>query len=296
MISSAVARWLPLYLAVMSGAVSASCGGKSEEELESEACFEDSSALYEQRIKPLFETDRPQSCNQCHLSGVDLSVFVRDSMCETRACLLANGLVDATDIDNSLILTWIARAQPESELITQEVIDEEYQGFRDFLTQLASCSNASCREVTCSAVKGPGKCERESEPGMITVTDPDAQCDSQSVEAAFRDTVFPWRDRCFPCHHDDQLKATAEAPRWIEVGGNCETAAVSTLRNVIDRGLVDTEVPEDSLILLKPLPESDGGVPHGGGDKFHDKNDQAYQSFLSFAEYYAACVAAGMPY
>jgi len=276
-----------------SAAAAASCGLTEEEE--SAACFEESGDLYERRIKPLLETDRPKSCNQCHLSGVDLSVFVRDSMCETRACLLANGLVDPNDIDNSLILTWISRAQPESDLITEQVIAEEYAGFREFLEQLTSCSNASCRDVTCGDAKG-GVCERASEPLEVTLTDPEAQCDSRSVEAVFRDTVFPWRDRCFPCHHSDQLKADPNAPRWIDVGGNCETAAVSTLRNVIDRGLVDPVTPEQSLILLKPLPATEGGVLHGGGAKFHDRTDEAYLSFLSFAEYYAACVAAGMPY
>jgi hypothetical protein len=275
-------------------ALATSCG-PSDEEL-SRQCFQDSGALYEQRIKPLLESDQPKTCNQCHLSGVDLSVFVRDSMCETRACLLDNGLVDPNDIDNSQILGWIARAQPESELITQEVIDEEYEGFRQFLTQLVSCSNASCPDVHCGSVKGPGFCERAGEPAAPTLTDPATQCDSQSVEATFRDTVFVWRERCFPCHHDDQLKADPAAPRWIEVGGNCETAAVATLRNVIDRGLIDATAPDQSLILLKPLPETEGGVLHGGGDKFHDKNDKAYQSFLSFAEYYAGCVAADMPY
>lgn len=274
----------------------ASCGDGEAELAASLECFADTSAVYEQRIQPLLETDRPRTCNQCHLSGVDLGLFVRDSMCETRACLLANGLVDPDNVDDSLILTWIARAQPESELITEEVIAEEYQGFRDFLTQLVSCSNAACEGVTCSAVKGPGSCERQGEPSQVTLTDPETQCDSRSVEAAFQDSVFAWRDRCFPCHHDDQLDADKLAPRWIEVGGNCETAAVSTLRNVIDRGYVDPSAPEQSLLLLKPLPIGYGGVEHGGGAKFHDDTDSAYQSFLSFANYYAGCVDAGMPY
>src|SRR5688500_7197940 len=87
------ARSLPLVMAVICGAAAPSCGPDAEV-LESQECFQDSGALYQQRIEPLLETDQPKTCNQCHLSGVDLSVFVRDSMCETRACLLANGLVD----------------------------------------------------------------------------------------------------------------------------------------------------------------------------------------------------------
>jgi hypothetical protein len=283
-------------VATLTGFVLASCEGMTDEQQASLECFEESSALYEKRIAPLLATDRPKSCNQCHLSGVDLSLFVRDDMCEMRACLLENGLVDPEHIDDSLILTWIARAEPESELITEQVIGEEYAAFREFLGKIVNCNTASCGGVTCSSDKGGGSCARDPEPIAITLVDPESQCDSRSVEAVFQDTVFPWRDRCFPCHHDDQLLADANAPRWIEVGGNCEAAAVSTLRNVIDNGYVDPLAPDQSLLLLKPLPVSEGGVEHGGGDKFHDKNDRAYQSFLSFAQYYAACVAAGVPY
>ncbi len=277
----------------------ASCGddGPSQEEIESAQCLNDSSALFDQRIKPLLETDRPKSCNQCHLSGVDLGLFVRDTMCETRACLLENGLVDPTNVDNSLILTWIARAHPDSELITQQVIDEEYQGFRDFLAQMVSCSGASCKGVHCGIDDGDGFCARANEPTRSTITDASAGCDSVSIEQSFRDSVFVWRDRCFPCHFSDQLQADASAPRWIYVdSGGCDTAAAATLRNVIDGGYMNLDDPAQSLLLLKPLAESAGGVIHGGGDKFHDAEDPAYVSFLSFIQHFADCAHTGQPY
>ncbi len=288
-----------LWAAVLCAIAVASCGddGPTQEELESAQCLADTSAMFDQRIKPLLETDRPSTCNQCHLSGVDLGLFVRDSMCETRACLLENGLVDPTNIDASLILGWIARAQPDSELITQQVIDEEYEGFRDFLTQIVGCSGASCKGVHCGAAKGPGSCERAGEPSQTTLTDPAGGCDSVSIEQSFRDNVFTWRDRCFPCHFSNQPNADASAPRWISVdSGGCDTASVATLRNVIDGGYIDIVEPTQSLLLRKPLAESAGGVLHGGGDKFHDADDPAYVSFLSFIQHFADCANSGQPY
>jgi hypothetical protein len=293
LICRSATRLSPVVVAVVvCAAIAASC---SNEALESQQCFDESGALYEQRIKPLLETDRPKSCNQCHLSGIDLSLFVRDTMCETRACLIENGLLDTNNVDNSLILTWISRAQPESELITQEVIDEEYQGFREFLELLASCGTAACQS-SCGASQGPGSCPRKLEPLDTTATEASTPCDGLSIEQAFLENVFPWRDRCYPCHHTDQLKADPAAPRWIEVEGPCEAAAVITLRNVIDGGYIDTGDPTQSLLLLKPLAEAYGGVEHGGTDKFHSTDDRAYSSFLSFAEYYAACAGAGTTY
>ncbi|MDC0673735.1 hypothetical protein [Nannocystis radixulma] len=56
------------------------------------------------------------------------------------------------------------------------------------------------------------------------------------------------------------------------------------MRNVLDGGLVDLTDPSASLLLLKPLAESAGGVMHGGGDKFHDLTD-----FKAWIEHEAAC-------
>ena len=42
-------------------------------------------ALFEKRIVPLFAEDRPKSCNQCHLSGIDLTMFIKETPCQTMA-------------------------------------------------------------------------------------------------------------------------------------------------------------------------------------------------------------------
>src|SRR5690606_38693932 len=70
--------------------------------------------LYAQRIAPLLKEDRPNSCSTCHLAGVDLGAFVRDDPCEAMACLREKGLADLDNPADSLILSWIARAEPDS--------------------------------------------------------------------------------------------------------------------------------------------------------------------------------------
>lgn len=286
----------PALAALLALAVASCESSSSDAALRSRWCLQRTSETFDQRIRPLLETEQPKTCNQCHLSGVDLGLFVREDLCETRACLISTGLVDTQNVEQSPILGWIARAQPESDLITQEVIDEEYQGFSDFLTQLFACDASACKGTVCTSARGPTLCGHDREPKAPTPTPEEQGCDSLAIEQAFRDSVFVWKDRCYPCHHSDQLMADLAAPRWVEVEGGCDAAAVATLRNVIDGGYVDLEQPDQSLLLLKPLALEEGGVMHGGGEKFHDKEDWAYLSFLSFFEYYAACSAQGMPY
>ena len=83
--------------------------------------------LYQRKIEPILRDDRPASCNQCHLPGIDLSLFVKDTPCQTMACMKQLGLVDFDEPEASSVLGWISRAMPESSLITEQVIDQEYQ-------------------------------------------------------------------------------------------------------------------------------------------------------------------------
>jgi hypothetical protein len=283
-----------LVLALLSSAIAASCSsaeGPTAEELASARCLSDAGELYEQRIAPLLATDRPKSCNQCHLSGVDLNLFVRDDMCETRACLFELGLVDRANPDDSLVLSWIRRAQPESELITEEVIAEEYEGFREFVGQMARCGGEACEGVRCPQTRSDAECGPADTPDGKPPTVPAATgCDDLALEGAFRDTVYVWRDRCFPCHFTSEKQAALDAPRWIDVEAGCETGSLKTFHNVVQDGYVNLNNPERSFLLLKPLGTDNGGVEHGGGDKFHGPEDPGYVSFLSFLTHYADCV------
>jgi len=286
-----------LFVVVLlaAGAGASGCGDTGDDSdaarERSAACLADVGALYDRRIAPLLDAERPKSCNQCHLSGLDLGVFVRGSVCGTRACLLERGLVDRDNPDESLILQWISRAEPESEVLTESVIAEEYEGFSEFVHAIAACGGESCAGVSCKNSGEPEACS-DSTP---SVNQPRAVpegtgCDALSIEQAFIDTAYAERGRCFPCHYPTEPKADFRAPRWLETRGGCDTGAATTLRNVLDGGYFDLTNPEQSLILVKPLDPAFGGGPHEGGVKFHDKNDLEYRTWLGFIEFYAACM------
>ncbi len=59
-------------------------------------------------------------------------------------------------------------------------------------------------------------------------------------------------------------------------------AGLQSMFNLIGMGASDATDYPKSLMLLKPLKESYGGVTHGGGTKFVDLADPAYQDFLEW--------------
>jgi hypothetical protein len=284
-----------LLVAVAAAAAAASCGSPDEHAAAREAsaqCLSQAGGLYQRKIAPLFATDRPQTCNQCHLSGVDLSLFVRANMCETRACLVDLGLVDMKNPDQSEVLSWISRAHPDSALITQDVIDQEYDAFKEFVEQIAHCGGEACPGVHCPAVSDEEACGTPTQqPSGAILVPPDTACDSVTVESTFRDTVYVWRDRCFPCHFTSSPDSAPGAPLFIDVRNDCNSGSLETFHNVVTAGLIDTNDPTQSLLLRKPLDPSEGGVTHGGGAKFDGTTDPTYVSFLSFFEYWIGCGA-----
>ncbi|HEX9621527.1 MAG TPA: hypothetical protein VF989_15390 [Polyangiaceae bacterium] len=290
--SRACRHWLYAVLAAV--AAGAACSSEpdatSSTSVATTACDEDAAEIYERRIEPVLADDRPKSCNQCHLSGVDLGLFVRDTPCESMACLIDMDLVDLEEPENSRILTWIERAAPESELITEDVIQAEYDGFLEWIEQTASCTDSACLDAECGPPGAGATCEEEPLPTEVTGEEELDDCSDLSIEHLFKESVYAWRGRCFPCHFSDQQFADETAPRWLNVEDNCDAASLETLRTIVQNGYIDVENPAESLLLLKPLPESEGGVEHGGHDKFQDTSDPAYVSFLNFFEQYADCV------
>lgn len=243
--------------------------------------------LYEQRIAPLLQTDRPKTCNQCHLSGVELAAFVRPTPCQTMACLETRGLVDLETPEDSVILQWIARASPDSELITEAVIAEEYEGFLAWIEQAASCdacADVDVGEDPCGEGDAQEVCEFD-DPEQGPAFDDPGDCSEHTREALFRHKVYAWRERCYPCHFDS---SQVEAPKWITTGP-CDLASLATLRTIQGGGLLDLDAPASSRLLLKPLAESAGGVEHGGHDKFASVEDPAYMDILDWIEREAAC-------
>ncbi|MGE0790873.1 MAG: hypothetical protein AB7S26_34685 [Sandaracinaceae bacterium] len=253
-------------------------------------CQEDGQELYQRRIEPLFVDDRPSTCNQCHLSGVDLSLFVRSTPCETMACLVELDLVDLESPDDSLVLSWIGRARPDSQLITADVIRQEHDGFLAWIEHTAQCGGLeACGEVSCGPA-ATGECTLQSTNSTADPYVPDpSDCSPLAREEAFLHGVYAWRGRCFPCHYVDSDLGPEEAPRWIVGTEDCGPGAVDSLANLYELDVIDWDDPVNSRFLLKPLAERAGGVPHGGHDKYASTEDDMYLSVLGWIEYEAAC-------
>jgi hypothetical protein len=239
-------------------------------------------ALFEQRIAPLLATDRPKTCNTCHLSGIDLEMFVQETPCRTMACLDSRGLVDLEDPASSVVLRWISRADPDSPLISQQVIDEEYSAFLSWIEATASCGLCYTGDAPCGAPVA-AECAKD-EPAKDDPEDP-GDCSDLTREALFRHDVYAWRDRCSPCHVEG---TSVDAPKWIATGP-CELASLTTMRNVLAARYVNLADPAASLLLRKPLAVDAGGVEHGGGDKFHSTEETAYRDFLAWIQREADC-------
>ncbi len=270
----------------------ASCGDGDEpaREPQSEAeCRLKPTDAFHERIEPLLTDTRSSTCNQCHLSGVDLSAFARETPCKTWACLVDQGLVNPAAPDESKILSWIARAKPDSELITAEVIAAERDAFKEWIQANAQCTVA-CAGVVCGEPGAGPTCDSpDHDPPVAPTADDTRGCSDKELEQAFYDDVYSWRGRCFPCHFDTELKADEAAPRWLSVVGNCETGSAASFKRALNLGLINAQDPPQSLLLLKPLDAFNGGVKHGGGAKF-TLSDPAYSSFLRFITHYQSCV------
>lgn len=248
--------------------------------------------LYEQRIEPLISGDQPKTCNQCHLSGIDLGLYARGEPCRTMACLVESGEVDLASPTLSKLLGRILMADPASGLITQEIIDAEYEGVLEWIAWSASCHEHVCGEVEdpC-ATDGPGP----AEPGDTTT--PLGACDHDGLVATFEERVFRWRSRCAHCH---ELCGGA-FPCWMitdfdeELPETVTEAAALTMFNLIGIDALDVEDPLASRMITKPLALSAGGTEHGGGNKFDDVYDQAYQDFAIWVAGYSACFHGEQP-
>lgn len=271
-----------------------SCG--AEPEPKQYACTQDDALeLYERRIAPLLVPGAATSCNDCHLAGVDLGLFAQDTPCGTMACMKERGLVDFTAPERSLVLEWILRADPASPLITEAIIESEHDAMLEWIEYSARCGDLVCDAPAagaCGAQPSSDDCTIPSSGpggGRKAWEDP-GDCSDRTIELMFQQTVYSWRGRCAPCHFTDNPSVTSEAPRWIATG-DCAVASLETMRNVIRNGYVDLSLPVQSLLVLKPLAESAGGVEHGGGDKFHDASDPAYADFIAWIQRYKSCGA-----
>jgi hypothetical protein len=98
------------------------------------------------------------------------------------------------------------------------------------------------------------------------------------VLQSFVENVWSEIGRCINCHSPERnqrlVREHGEQVSWIR-----PRDPAGTLQQCVDQGIIDTDAPEESLILLKPLKL----VDHGGGPKFAlgSRTDKSFRRFLA---------------
>lgn len=229
-------------------------------------------ALFEKRILPIFQSAKPSSCSECHLSGVDLKTYIRPTQQETFTSLVSAGMVDTENPDESKILRFIKRSPEKPNLITESVRKQEFDAFRDWIR---------------SAVSDPELIAIKGDTAPIGPQVPDEvirHARRDRVLASFVDNIWTEVGRCAACHSPDQnqkqVKEHGEQVSWITLSD-----PQATLDYMVENDLINAENPEESLLLMKPTMQ----VEHGGGQKMVI-GDRSYKQFRRFIDDYAAMV------
>ncbi len=228
-------------------------------------------ALFTKRILPIFNSPKPSSCNECHLSGVDLKDYLFPDQAKTFAAMVKGKLIDVKNPDGSKILEFISRRPAKASLVKDKVRREEFEAFRAWIH--AAVKDTKLFHAKSTIAAGP-----QLPPEVIR------HARTDRVLSSFLENVWSEIERCVHCHDPNQNQKQVErhgvSMSWITPDDPLATLAY------LKRGeLIDLDNPEKSLILTKPTME----VEHKGGRKML-KGDLGYRQFLTFINDYAATV------
>ncbi|MBX3444902.1 MAG: hypothetical protein KF774_21050 [Planctomyces sp.] len=230
----------------------------------------ESLTLFESRILPIFQSAKPSSCSECHLSGVDLKDYIRPTQREMFASLVAAEMIDPEKPDDSKILRFISRRPERPGIITDQVRQQEFEAFRAWIR---------------AAVIDPDLLTALDKAEPIGPEAPDEvirHARKDRVLASFIENVWTEVGRCAACHSPDrnqeQVNKHGEQVSWIKLRD-----PQGTLNYMLEADLIDIENPELSLLLTKPTMQ----IEHGGGQKMV-VGDRTYKQFRRFLDDYAA--------
>ena len=244
---------------------------ESRDEMPQITSSDSSLTIFEKRILPIFQSAKPSSCAECHLSGVDLKEYIRPSQQQTFASLVSAGLIDVAKPDESKILTFINRRPEQPSLVTDEIRQVEFEAFRAWV-------RAAVSDSTLIANKDVQPIGPQLSEEVIRHARKDR------VLASFVENVWTEVGRCAACHSPDQnqkqVKEHGEQVSWITLRD-----PQATLNYMLEADLIETDEPEKSLLLMKPTMQ----VKHGGGQKMVI-GDRSYKQFRRFIDDYTAIV------
>jgi hypothetical protein len=237
------------------------------------AAENDATDIFARRILPLAKADKPSSCAECHVAGVDLSQYIRGDAASTFAALRSAGLVNAEQPEKSKLLEFIARAPDKPDPLLAKVRAEELAAFRAWITAASNDPLFATAPISSDPIGPAGP------PEVIRHARRDR------VLSSFIENIWIERERCAGCHSPDKnqrlIAKHGDYISWIRPDDPS-----GTLATIIDHGLIDVDEPDKSLILQKPLAE----VEHGGHMKF-TRGTRTDKQFRRFLHDYAATVS-----
>jgi hypothetical protein len=230
------------------------------------------SDLFRRRVLPILKSKDPSSCTECHFGGVEIQAYIHKDQATTFAALRDAGLIDVKSPDDSKILRFIRRHTDGTSELLVKVRRAEHLAFQSWI-------RAAVRDPTLLATKGS-----EARIGTELPVEVIRHMRRDHVLESFVENIWSQIGRCINCHSPDRnarlVKKHGEQVSWIRPND-----PAATLAQCVEQFIVDTDDPEESLILLKPV----GEVEHGGGPKFAP-GSQTDKNFRRFLNDYAAVV------
>ncbi len=197
---------------------------------------------------------------------MELSNYLQQDQAATFAGLRAEGLIDVEHPDRSKILEFISRRPDKPDPLIEKVRQAELQAFQTWL-------RAATKDPLLLAAKAP-----EGKPAGGLPVEVIRHVRRDRVVASFEENIWLEIGRCVNCHSPERnqrlVRVHGDRVSWIVPGD-----AAATLKQAVDQGIIDTDAPEKSLILEKPL----ALVKHGGGPKFAlgSRTDKNFRRFLN---------------
>lgn len=268
---------------------------------------------------PIFQSENPSSCVQCHLSGVDLKDYILPSSRDTFLSLRQRGLINTDSPEDSKILHLIAMGDRDVDAKAARIHArnrrQEYDAFAHWI-------KVCCRDADLLSADLP---ETDAVAGPQIPLDVIRHTRTDRVLDSFVRNVWSQRMRCFPCHTPGELnpenplheKPIQRQREFVEKYGQKMNIFRKTPRETMQAlvagsgrrlpnrlPLVNLEEPRNSLLLLKPTarlpakneaghfekPSSQLPVSHMGGIKMH-KEDHSWKAILTWVQDYSASVS-----
>lgn len=230
------------------------------------------SELFRRRVLPILTSKNPSSCTECHFGGVEIKAYIQEDQAATFASLRAAGLIDVKSPDKSKILQFIGRHTNATSELLVKVRRAEHEAFQAWI-------RAAVRDPELLATKAS-----DTRVGTELPVEVIRHLRRDHVLDSFVENIWSQIGRCINCHSPERnerlVKKHGDQVSWIRPND-----PAATLAQCVEQFIVDTDDPEESLILLKPL----GEVEHGGGPKFA-LGSQTDKNFRRFLNDYAAVV------